>query len=169
MRDYEIQARAMLQKLYPYIEHLTGVYNISNAVAEFNYKNKTQIELRYGSTRIALICDDFVIKFNYDGWGSGTFGNGASEVRMYRKAVKDGFGYLFAPIVPVRKGYDRTFYIMPKIHDVGKFDDDAEEFLNTEECAYIHHNVGDTHYENYGWENDHIVLIDYAYNITVWQ
>ena len=150
MRDYEIQARALLQKLYPYIEHLTGVWNIGTAI------------------RIALICDNFVIKFNYDGWGSETFGNGASEVRMYRKAVKDGFGYLFAPIIPVRKGYNRTFYIMPKIHDVGKFDDDAEEFLNTKECAYIHHNVGDTHYENYGWENDHIVLIDYAYNITLW-
>ena len=169
MRDFEIQARTLLQKLYPYIEHLTTVWSIENAVAEFNYKNKTKIKTKHGSTRIALICDDFVIKFNYDGWGSGSFGNGASEVRMYRKAVKDGFGYLFAPIVPVRKGYNRTFYLMPKIHDVGKCDENAEEFLNTEECRYIHRNVGDTHNENYGWENDHVVLIDYAYNITIWQ
>lgn len=169
MRDFEIQARALLQKLYPYIEHLTGVWSIENAVAEFNYKNKTKIKTKHGSTRIALICDDFVIKFNYDGWGSGSFGNGASEVRMYRKAVKDGFGYLFAPIVPVRKGYDRTFYIMPKIHDVGKCDENAEAFLDKKECKYITHNVGDTHNENYGWENGHIVLIDYAYNVTLWR
>lgn len=169
MRDFEIQARALLQELYPYIEHLTGVVSIRNAIAEFNYKNHTQIEMRYGSTRIALICDNFVIKFNYDGWGSGSFGNGASEVRMYRKAVKDGFGYLFAPIVPVRKGYDRTFYLMPKIHDIGKCDENAEEFLDKKERKYIIHNVGDTHYENYGWEDNHIVLIDYAYNVTLWR
>jgi len=169
MKDYEIQARTLLQKLYPYIEHLTDVWSIDNAITEFNYKNETQIELKYGSTRIALICNDFVIKFNYNGWGSGRFGNGASEVRMYRKAVKDGFGYLFAPIVPVRKGYNRTFYIMPKIHDIGKCDENAEEFLNGEEYDYIDSNIGDTHYENYGWEDGHIVLIDYAYNITLWQ
>lgn len=168
MRDFEIQARALLQELYPYIEHLTDIWGIENAIAEFNYKNHTQIEMKYGSTRIALICNNFVIKFNYDGWGSGSFGNGASEVRMYRKAVKDGFGYLFAPIVPVRKGYDRTFYIMPKIHDIGKCDENAEEFLNKKEAKYITHNVGDTHYENYGWENGHVVLIDYAYNVTLW-
>lgn len=169
MRDYEIQARALLQELYPYIEHLTDVWNIGIAIAEFNYQNHTQIEMKYGSTRIALICDNFVIKFNYNGWGSDTFGNGASEVRMYRKAVKDGFGYLFAPIVPVRKGYNRTFYIMPKIHDVGTDNGDAEKFLNKKESAYIRRNVGDTHHGNYGWENDHVVLIDYAYNITLWR
>lgn len=169
MRDYEIQAKALLQKLYPYIGHLADVWDIMNAVADFNYKNQTQIELKYGSTRIALICDDFVIKFNYDGWGSDTFGNGASEVRMYRKAVKDGFGYLFAPIVPVRKGYNRTFYIMPKIHDIGKYDNNAGKFLKKKEREYISHNVGDTHSENYGWENGHVVLIDYAYNVTLWR
>ena len=166
-KSYEERARKFLEKIYPYIQNCKDNFDFSLAIRNFNHDCKRNVKCSYGSTRIVMICSDFVIKVDYNGWGAGQFGSSKDEVRMYRQAKKDGFEYLFAKITPVRKGYNRTFYIMPKINGIGKKEYDADYYLEGDEYDYIYENIGDLHNHNYGWKDGHIVMIDYAYNSTL--
>lgn len=167
-RDYEERALDFLEQIYPFIQNCKDRFDYSVAICRFNEEFHRNVICSYGSTRIAMITSDYVIKVDYNGWGKGTFGTSADEVRMYRRAKKDGFAHLFAKIVPIRHGYDRTFYIMPRIKGIGRTKYDADNYLNGEEYTYISKHVGDLHCKNYGWQDGHIVMIDYAYNSTMW-
>lgn len=165
MRNYVERAKDFIAKLYPYIQNCYDEHDFANAIYHFNQEHHRRVYMEYGSTRIALITSDYVIKINYDGWGRGSFGDCADEVRMYRKAVQDGYDYLLAKITPYRKNYNRTFYIMPKITGIERTYGDAENYVTEEEYDWLCSNIGDRHNKNYGWKNGHIVIIDYAYNV----
>jgi len=164
MRTYEERAKDFIAEVYPYIKSCYSYSSMCKAIRAFNHEHHRKVRVVSGSTRIALITSDYVVKMNYDGWGSGTFGNCNDEVRMYRQAVKDGYAHLLAKITPYRKDYNRTFYIMPKITGIEKKPYDADEYVNGHEYLWLYKNIGDRHNGNYGWKDGHIVMIDYAYN-----
>lgn len=164
-KSYEERARKFLEQIYPYIKDCEDNFDFSLAIRKFNHDYKRNVKYSYGSTRIAMITSDYVIKVDYDGWGSGRFGSCEDEVEMYQRAEMDGFEYLFAKITPIQKEeYNRTFYIMPKITGIGKEPWDADHYLEGKEYYYICEHVGDLHNQNYGWKDGHIVMIDYAFN-----
>lgn len=166
MKNYETRAKKFIAIIYPYIKNCKDSFDFSFAIRQFNKKYHRNVRVAYGSTRVALITSDYVIKMDYKGWGTGTFGDCANEVRMYRQAKKDGFDYLLAKITPYRQKYNRTFYIMPKIPNIRKRAYDAEYYItDNKEYDWLCENIGDRHCLNYGYQNGHIVMIDYAYNI----
>lgn len=164
--SYEERAKKFIALLNPYIKGCRAVYQFENAIDRFNTDYHRNVVVAFGSTRIAFITSDYVIKINYHGWGEGTFGGCADEVKMYRYAQKQGYAHLLAKITPYRGGYNRTFYIMPKISNIRDGANDAEYYLSDEEEEkWLCKNIGDRHCLNYGWKDGHIVMIDYAYNI----
>lgn len=168
MRNYEARAKDFIAQIYPYIENCKTTDSIYNVINKFNIEHHRKVKVARGSTRVVLITSDYVIKFDYDGWGKNTFGSCRSESRMYKQAVKEGYAYLLAKITPYRQHYNRTFYIMPKITGIGREWDDAENFVEDEEAyKWLCDNIGDRHFMNYGWKDGHIVMIDYAYNSTL--
>ena len=162
--NYEERAKKFIAQVYPYIKNCRDNFDFELAIHQFNKLNHRKVQVAYGSTRIALITSDYVIKVDYDGWGTGIFGSCKSEVRMYRQAKRDGFDYLLAKITPYRQKYNRTFYIMPRIKGVGRTPWDADFYLTNTEEDWVEEHIGDLHNENYGWKNGHIVIIDYAHN-----
>lgn len=167
MSNYEVRAKKFIAKVYPYIKNCDDSFDFSLAINRFNRECHRNVQIASGSTRVVMITSDYVIKVDYDGWGKGTWGSCADEVRMYRKAKHDGFAHLFAKVTPVRKGYNRTFYIMPRIGGIAKKPYDADEYVDGDDYIYLYENVGDLHNHNYGWKDGHIVMIDYAYNSTL--
>lgn len=167
MSNYEVRAKKFIAKVYPYIKNCDDSFDFSLAINRFNLECHRNVQIASGSTRVVMITSDYVIKVDYDGWGKGRWGSCADEVRMYRKAKHDGFAHLFAKVTPVRKGYNRTFYIMPRIGGIAKKPCDADEYVDGDDYDYLYENVGDLHNQNYGWKDGHIVMIDYAYNSTL--
>ena len=166
MTSYEERAKKFIALFNPYIKECKTLYQFANAVALFNADHHRNIKMASGSTRIAFITSDYVIKINYHGWGEGRFGGCADEVKMYRYAQKQGYAHLLAKITPYRRNYNRTFYIMPKIGCIREGAGDAEAYItNKSEERWLCDNIGDRHCLNYGWKNGHIVMIDYAFNI----
>ena len=166
MTSYEERAKKFIALLNPYIKGCRSLYQFENAVDHFNADYHRNVKMASGSTRIAFITSDYVIKINYHGWGEGQFGGCADEVRMYRYAQKQGYAHLLAKITPYRRDYNRTFYIMPKITHIRENASDAEAYItNKSEERWLCKNIGDRHSLNYGWQDGHIVMIDYAFNI----
>lgn len=163
--SYEVRARLFLNKIYPFIKDCVYVADYCYAVDRFNKTFHRAVRIANGLTRVALITSDYVIKIDC---GTQThirqFGSCEDEYRKYRKAVKDGFGYLFAKTSPVMRG-DKIVYIMPRIPDVGSDCSNYEDvyfWLNEEENDYVYDICQDLHYNNYGWKNGYPVIIDYA-------
>lgn len=166
--NYVARAKKFLEQVYPYIKDCEDEWDLDKALRKFNQDYHRKVQTNSGSTRVVMITSDYVIKYDYDGWGKGTWGTCKDEVRMYRKAKRDGYAHLFAEITPVRANYNKTFYIMPRINGVGRYEDDAIEYVDGNEFMYLYHNVNDLHNGNYGWKDKHIVMIDYASNSTMW-
>lgn len=166
MTSYEERAKKFIALFNPYIKECKSLHQFKNAVASFNADHHRHVKMASGSTRIAFITSDYVIKINYHGWGEGKFGGCADEVKMYRVAEEQGYAHLLAKITPYRGNCNRTFYIMPKIDHIKDDADDAEYYMqNKTEKKWLRENIGDRHCLNYGWKDGHIVMIDYAYNI----
>lgn len=165
MRNYEERAKDFIEKIRPFIADCKTMNQYCNAVKRFNRKYNRKVIVSSGATRIAFITSDYVVKFDYNGAGAGTFGDCESEARLYRKAEEEGFEHLLAKITPYNpKNAKKTFYIMPRINNVGKTPYSADFYLTGDEYCWVNDHIGDLHRFNYGWKNKHIVIIDYAYN-----
>lgn len=165
MSNYEERAKKFIAQIYPFIKDCESTPEFSAAVNRFNFTAHRKVKMEFGSTRIAFITSDYVVKFDYNGWGIGKFGSCNDEVRMYRYAVESGYGHLLAKITPYRYNYNHTFYIMPKISGIGKYPYDADCYLEGDEYNWVNENIYDCHSYNYGWKDGHIVMIDYACNV----
>lgn len=159
---YEVRAQKFIQKFYEfYAENI----DIDDACFYFNstYHNQ-KIHVESGATRHALITSDYVIKIDKKPNGyTKRFGTCKTEYKNYQIAVRDGFEYMFAKIT-VYKYMGITWYIMPRVKGIGdKCCRDATYYMTKREKEWIAENgFFDLHYNNYGWKNRHIVLIDYA-------
>lgn len=160
--DYITRAMKFIALITPYIAGCVDKWDYYRAVAQFNHDHHRNVKVKNGITRIALISADYVIKFNY-GKFTGVYGGCRDEVRLYKQAEKDGYDYLFAKVTV--KVYDhKTYYIMPLIRGIGKYEDtEATDFLKDDEVRWIlSHHLFDLHEYNYGWCNGRPVIIDYA-------
>ena len=167
-KSWELQAREFADAIYPYIKRRIArkeFYEdfedvIWNAVYDYKKAHKhNKLRVEAGATRVCIIGREYVLKFDF-GDNIKNFGGCASELEMYKKAKRDGYSHLFAKCFKfVLHGY--TFFAMEKIDHVGNvYKNDWTE----DEKKYIRKNVMDMHSYNYGSKDDHVVIIDYAYN-----
>lgn len=134
--------------------------NIHYAINTFNKEHNRKVIFTHGLTRYVFITSDYVIKVDYS--RDYTFGNCEDECEVYEMAKHDGMAYLFAEITKYEY-YGHNYYIMPRIHGVGRTDNDAYDWMDAEELDWIQeHNIFDLHSLNYGWRDKHICLIDYS-------
>ena len=165
--SYEERARAFIHQIFPFIvDRIFDIYWVQKAVADFNIKYHRNVKVCYGDARIALITSDYVIKYDYDNEIIEDIGGCEQERELYEQAVQDGFDYLFAKTT--RYDYNCiSFYIMPRINGVGKYGKQyrhADSFMTTEELAWCDdHKLVDLHWQNYGFRNGKVCIIDYAY------
>lgn len=168
MRNYEDRAKDFIKMIFPLIEDCEDVWDFREAVNMFNRVYTRHVYCNNGIARVAFITSDYVVKLDYDEYEVGGVGGGESEIAMYEIAENEGFGYLFAKVS--RFDYNgKRFYIMPRIHGIGKYEYEyAEKFMTPEERGFCdEYDIGDLHSNNYGWRNGHVCIVDYACNYTV--
>ena len=163
MRTYEERAKDFVKMIFPLIEDCQDVWDFRSAVEMFNRVYTRKVRCNNGIARVAFLSSDYVVKLEYDEYEVDSVGGGENEIAMYAIAEKEGFAYLFAKVTP----YDykgRRFYIMPRIHGIGKFAYTyADEHMTEDECAFCdRHKITDLHSNNYGFRNGHVCLVDYA-------
>lgn len=166
--NYEIRAQKLIEKFFPYFSECVGhgeitINKVRKAVARFNGSHRAyNVQVENGSSRIVLLCSDYVIKMDYDGT---PYGGCEDEVAIYKKACAYGVEDAFARISRFSmEGYD--FYIMPKVRIAASFGYGRfpllEDVLNEEENDFINSFVADTHEYNYGKFHGRWVMVDYA-------
>lgn len=170
LKDYELHAREWIEKNADILNQLWPHRNeVRWYQRAFNYDNS--ITVNYGMTRVVLVGDDFVIKINKpkcDRWRM--FGNSQDEVRMYKKACEDGYGWLFCPIRAMIIEH-HTYYVMQKVDSVAEdegyensIDEEFYEVLGEEAVDYLNENVFDVHSQNFGFIHGQPIIFDYAAN-----
>ena len=164
MSSYEVRAIKFIHKICPFIEDCKSLDEYADAVDDFNTMYNRNVQFDNGSARMVMITSDYVIKFDYNPSKVAEWGGCEDEVKLYNKAVKDGFAYMFAKIKPYYYN-GRIFYIMPRIHGIARTFCDADQYMTAKEykwCKSVE--LYDLHRYNYGWKNNHIVIIDYGCN-----
>ena len=164
MSSYEVRAIKFIKQIFDYISDCESINDYENAINRFNYTHNRKVSCSHGMTRVAIMSSDYVIKIDYNPINVARWGCGEQERKFYELAFREGMSYLFAKIKPYyHRG--RVFYIMPRISGVGRTDWDADEYLTAEEIDWCwDHDLHDLHCHNYGWKNNHVVIIDYGAN-----
>ena len=173
-KSYIERAMRMAETLSSYMESYSeamSIYNKCNMAAkEYNIRHKHSfMGFENGSTRLAFIISDYVLKVDYRTIKS--YGNSETELKAWDFICKNGMEEYFAEITKYTSKSGITFYIMPRIKHIGEYD---EEWFNdilyeTDIVAYdfIQDNFCDFHDGNFGIKNGHPVVIDYAWNYCV--
>lgn len=170
MKSYEQNAKKWILEnvkiLNALWKHRDSAISFENA-----FRFDKRVYIAHGMTRIVIVDEDFVIKINKPKdkqWE--IFGNSRDEVRMYKKAIKDGYDWLFCRIRAMIIEH-HTYYIMEKVDSTaedrgysGDINYEFEEYLGEETIDYINENVFDIHNENFGFIDDEPVIFDYAAN-----
>lgn len=164
MSSYEVRAIKFIRQFAPFIADCKRVSEYNMAVNRFNKAYNRKVKCDNGMTRIVFITSDYVIKIDYSQENICKWGGCDSEVAFYNLAVKEGYGYLFAKSKPYYHN-GRVFYIMPRIHGIGREFEDADEYMTADECDWCwSHCLRDLHRYNYGWKDGHVVIFDYSAN-----
>lgn len=162
MRNYVERAKDFIKEIYPLIADCDWWGDYANSVRTFNKCNNRKVLCNHGAARVALITSDYVVKIEYDENEVEDIGGCENEVELYEYAKREGFAYLFAAITPFRYK-DRIFYIMPRIRNVGKYEECADAYMTDDEMAFCDkYGVTDLHCNNYGTRNGHVCIVDYA-------
>lgn len=164
MSCYQIRAMRFIEQIFPYIANCgewVGKYR--DAIERFNHVNSRKVILAHGCSRVAFITSDYVVKMDYDPYEVERVGGGESEEMFYAFAKERGFSHLFAETLSYTY-HGRTFYIMPRIRNIGKYEDDIYWFLNSEDRNFVYDYLYDMHNLNYGWKDGYPIIIDYACN-----
>lgn len=159
--SYEIRARKFVKQIAPFLINCEKVSDFEMATYFFNKMYHRKVHCAHGLTRVAFVTSDYVVKVEY-GYEYLTYGGCSEELALYEDAVKEGFAYLLAKIEHFHY-LDMDFYIMPRIGGIGRTEEDANSYMTDEELDWCDtHDLHDLHNWNYGWKDNHIVLIDYA-------
>lgn len=156
---FVVRAAEFIERFIPFWEDCDSV---ESAVEGYNIFYNQRATIYHGTTRYALLNSDFAIKWDYgNNFLIDTFGGCQNEVNVYREAKVYGYEYLFAEIIPLKiHGYQ--FYVMPRIDNVGMYDD-IENYLTEDENDFIcDMGIQDLHSANWGIKNNRPVIIDYA-------
>ena len=164
MRSYVERAKDFIQQAFPFMSDCGTVEDFFCAMLHFNERYNRKVIVDNGAARVALITSDYVVKVDYNEYKVHEWGGCEAELAFYEFACSEGYGYLFAEITKYTYG-GRDFYIMPRVHGIGKTFYEADEYMTADEAEWCW-DVGlrDLHNENYGWKGDKIVIIDYGAN-----
>lgn len=160
MSSYLVNARRFIHEIAPFLVSCRSAHDYDNAIHYYNRSSKNRIKCKWGQTRVVLIGTDFVVKIDY-GHRARYYGGCEDELMVYKRAVRAGYGEMFARISPCYY-HGKMFYIMPFVHDIGTACDDAWAYVDEDLQDWFIDNVEDLHYNNFGFEDGHIVLVDYA-------
>lgn len=163
MRSYIDRAQKFIEEIYPYLSNVNSWYSVLRDSERFNDDNHRRVKCAHGISRWALINSDYVVKMDYK--KDRIFGSCIDEYKVYCEAKNEEMAYLFAEITPYEyKGY--TFYIMPRIRYIDSQRSggvDVHWWLSEKENKYLEDKgLFDLHCANYGWQDNHPVLVDYA-------
>ena len=170
-KSYIERAMRMAELLSSYMENYNKNESIyvrcKMAALEYNERHsRSSMRCDNGSTRIAFIISDYVLKVDYREIKS--YGNSETELKAWDFIRKNGVEEYFAEITKYTSKSGITFYIMPRIKHVGEYDEDwfFETLYKTDivACGFIQDNFCDFHENNFGIKNGHPVMIDYAWN-----
>ena len=173
-KSYIERAMRMAELLSSYMEDYNNNESIyvrcKMAAFEYNKRHsRSSMHVDNGSTRIAFIISDYVLKVDYR--EIKTYGNSETELEAWDFIRKNGMEEYFAEITKYTSKSGLTFYIMPRIKHIGEYDEEwlFETLYKTDIVAYefIQDNFCDFHEENFGVKSGHPVMIDYAWNYCV--
>ena len=173
-KSYIERAMRMAEILSSYIDsysEIDSIYNkCSMAVKEYNIRHKhSSMSLESGSTRLAFIISDYVLKVDYQTIKS--YGNSETELEAWDFICENGMEEYFAEITKYVSKSGITFYIMPRIKHIGEYDEewfyDTLYDIDIGAYCFIQDNFCDFHENNFGIKNGHPVIIDYAWNYSV--
>lgn len=173
-KSYIERAMRMAELLSSYMEDYNKNESIyvrcKMAAFEYNKRHsRSSMSVDNGSTRIAFIISDYVLKVDYK--EIKTYGNSETELEAWDFICKNGMEEYFAEITKYTSKSGITFYIMPRIKHVGEYDEESlfEALYETDIVAYsfIQDYFYDFHENNFGFKNGHPVMIDYAWNYCV--
>ena len=173
-KSYIERAMRMAETLSSYMESYNETMSIYNkcsmAVKEYNIRHKhSSMSLESGSTRLAFIISDYVLKVDYQTIRS--FGNSETELEAWDFICENGMEEYFAEITKYVSKSGITFYIMPRIKHIGEYDEewfyDTLYDIDIGAYCFIQDNFCDFHENNFGIKNGHPVIIDYAWNYSV--
>lgn len=165
--SYELRAKKFIHQIFPYLVE-NGVFSYEcqsvvtagqNAATQFSEEKKRKVYCYFGSTRLAFITSDYVVKIDYN--EDSMWGNSEDELWKWEKIYKKSeYADYFAPIS--KYIYENhSFYIMPRIPCVGRYDEnDLEE--DEDFWDWLCDNVRDIHEGQFGMKDGHFVFIDYA-------
>ena len=170
-KSYIERAMRMAELLSSYMNSYSetmSIYNKCNMAAkEYNIRHKhSSMNVKSGSTRLAFIISDYVLKVDYQ--TIKFYGSSETELEAWNFICENGMEEYFAEITKYTSKSGITFYIMPRIKHVGEYDEDwfFETLYKTDivACGFIQDNFCDFHENNFGIKNGHPVMIDYAWN-----
>lgn len=170
-KSYIERAMRMAELLSSYMDSYTEIKSIYDrcrmASRDYNLRHKRScVGFEFGSTRLAFIISDYVLKVDYN--DRRMFGNSETELKAWDFIRDEGMEKYFAEITKYVSKNGITFYIMPRINNIGgcrscvlfdylrENDDSAYYFIN----RYF----ADIHDNNFGIKDGHPVIIDYACN-----
>ena len=173
-KSYIERAMRMAEILSSYMDSYNkneSIYTKCKMAAfEYNKRHsRSSMWCDNGSTRIAFLISDYVLKVDYR--EIKTYGNSETELEAWNFICENGMEEYFAEITKYTSKSGITFYIMPRIKNVGEYDEEwlFETLYETDIGAYdfIQDNFYDFHENNFGIKNGHPVIIDYAWNYSV--
>lgn len=159
--SYVDRAQKFVQEMAEYVSNWKNLSHIGYGLSQYAYDHpRRKVNMYNGLSRVAIITSDYVIKVDYT--NDDTFGTCETEYNVYQTAKQDNMESLFAAVDKYEYN-GICFYIMPRIHGVGTKWQDADCYMTEEEIKWCaKHYLWDLHYQNYGFRNGHVCLIDYA-------
>lgn len=168
---YQMRAYLYIKAMFGYVNNWCNWDDVMEATEKTFLHTGKHASVEVGSSRIVVVGKDFVIKWDYDKNVIQDIGGCEDEFIMYKKSLSSGYSYLLAPVFRITYR-NRYFYIMPRVHNIGRFahtNKSLTDFLNQNEITWIKNNIGDLHSWNWGLslENNKPIIIDYACRPTV--
>lgn len=170
-KSYIERAMRMAELLSSYMDNYSEIDSIYNkcrmASRDYNLRHKRScVGFEFGSTRLAFIVSDYVLKVDYQERKS--FGNSETELKAWNFIRDEGMEKYFAEITKYVSKNGTTFYIMPRINNVGESKtSDLFNYLRENDASayyFVMEYFEDIHDYNFGFKNGHPVIIDYAWN-----
>lgn len=170
-KSYIERAMHMADILSSYMDSYTEIKSTYDkcrmASRDYNLRHKRScVGFEFGSTRLAFIISDYVLKVDYKDHRA--FGNSETELKAWDFIRDEGMEKYFAEITKYVSKNGITFYIMPRINNVGESKTSAlfDYLRKNDDSAYYFVNkyFEDIHENNFGIKNGHPVIIDYAWN-----
>lgn len=165
MNNYEVRALKFAETvLAPLFQDCYTLSDYENQIFNYNVTHKRPLRYDHGVSRITILRNDYVIKFDIIPTGNfsdGRAGNCESELQIYEQAVEDGFSHLLAK-PSLHYWGSKPFLIQPLVKGVG-LRTDWWRFCSGEEEYWLDHNIYDLHAYNYGFRKGQICIFDYAW------